>query len=385
MAEDSDLERTEPASARKLEKARAEGQVPRSRELSTFAVLLASAATLAFLGLFMYDGMRRLMINGMTFGRTDASDPARMLEMLALAGWEAMWVLLPVAAAVVLAAVVSNVVISGWVFSVQALSANLTKLDPIKGLARMFSWLALAELIKAVLKAGLIAGVAGFTIWLQRDGLLTLAAEPLETAVAHFAQITLYTFLAATAALALVVALDVPFQLWNFQRQMRMTKEEVRQEQKEMEGDPQIKARIRAVMREQARRRMMAAVPKADVVVTNPLHYAVALEYKERRMNAPVVVAKGSALVAERIKEIAREHRVPIVEAPPLARALYRHAEVGDTIPAGLFTAVAQVLAYVYRLQQPGPRPEMPQDWQVPAELDPASASAPAALSERNA
>lgn len=385
MAEDSDLERTEPASARKLEKARAEGQVPRSRELSTFAVLLASAASLAFLGLFMYDGMRRVMMNGMTFGRTEASDPARMLEVLALAGWEAMWVLLPVAAAVVLAAVVSNVVISGWVFSVQALSANLARINPIKGLARMFSWQALVELFKALLKAGLIAGVAGFVIWLQRDGLLTLAAEPLETAVAHFSQITLYTFLAATAAFALVVAMDVPFQLWNFQRQMRMTKEEVRQEQKEMEGDPQIKARIRAVMREQARRRMMAAVPKADVVVTNPLHYAVALEYKERRMSAPVVVAKGSALVAERIKEIAREHRVPIVEAPPLARALYRHAEVGDTIPAGLFTAVAQVLAYVYRLQQPGPRPEVPEDWQVPADLDPAHATAPAGLPGGNA
>lgn len=375
MAEDSDLERTEPASARKLEKARAEGQVPRSRELSTFAVLLASAASLAFLGLFMYDGMRRVMMNGMTFGRAEASDPTRMLEVLALAGWEAMWVLLPVAAAVVLAAVVSNLAISGWVFSLQALSADMAKINPLKGLARMFSWQALVELFKALLKAGLIAGVAGFAIWLQRDGLLTLAAEPLETAVAHFSRITLYTFLAATAALALVVALDVPFQLWNFQRQMRMTKEEVRQEQKETEGDPQIKARIRAVMREQARRRMMAAVPKADVVVTNPLHYAVALEYKERRMSAPVVVAKGSLLVAERIKEIAREHRVPIVEAPPLARALYRHAEVGDTIPAGLFTAVAQVLAYVYRLRQPGPRPEMPEDWQVPAELDPANAA----------
>lgn len=376
MAEDSDLERTEPASPRKLEKARAEGQVPRSRELATFAVLLASAASLAFLGLLMYDGMQQVMMNGMTFGRAEAADPARMLEVLALAGWEAMWVLLPVAAAVVLAAVVSNVLISGWVFSVQALSANLAKINPIKGLARMFSWQSLVELFKALLKASLIAGVAGFAIWLQRDGLLTLAAEPLETAVAHVSRITLYTFLAAIAAFALVVALDVPFQLWNFQRQMRMTKEEVRQEQKEMEGDPQIKSRIRAVMREQARRRMMAAIPRADVVVTNPLHYAVALEYKERRMSAPVVVAKGSLLVAERIKEIAREHRVPIVEAPPLARALYRHAEVGDAIPAGLFTAVAQVLAYVYRLQQPGPRPEMPQDWQVPAELDPAHGEA---------
>lgn len=373
MAEDSDLERTEPASPRKLERARAEGHVPRSRELSTFAVLLASAACLAFLGLFMYDGLRQVMRNGMTFGRAEITDPERPLELFALAGWEAMWVILPVALAVLFAAVVANVAISGWVFSLRPLSANLEKLNPIKGLARMLSWQALVELLKALLKAGLIAGAAGIAIWLQRDGLLTLAAEPLEAALSHFAQITLYTFLAATAAFALVVTLDVPFQLWNYQREMRMTKEEVRQEQKEMEGDPQIKARIRAVMREQARRRMMTAVPKADVVVTNPLHYAVALEYKERRMRAPIVVAKGTALVAERIKEIAREHRVPIVEAPPLARALYRHAEVGDTIPAALFSAVAQVLAYVYRLQQPGARPELPEDWLVPAELDPAA------------
>lgn len=375
MAEDSDLERTEPASARKLEKARAEGHVPRSRELATFAVLMASAGTIAFAGVFMFDALKRVMQNGMRFGRSEAADPARMLEMLTLSGWEAMLVLLPVALAVVLAAVLSNLMLSGWVFAPKAFAANLAKLDPIQGIKRMFSWLAAVELVKALLKAGLIAGVAAFAIWLQWEGLLTLAAEPLETAIAHFTQITLTTFLAATAAFALVVALDVPFQLWNYQRQMRMTKEEVRQEQKETEGDPQIKARIRAVMREQARRRMMAAVPKADVVVVNPLHYAVALEYKERRMLAPRVVAKGSGLVAERIKEIAREHRVPIVEAPPLARALYRHAEVGDTIPAALFTAVAQVLAYVYRLQQPGPRPEPPQDWQVPPALDPATAA----------
>ncbi len=376
MAEDSDLERTEPASARKLEKARAEGRVPRSRELSTFAVLLASAATLAFLGLFMYDGMARIMRLGMDFGRAEAHDAARMLEILSLSGWQALAVLLPLAVAVVVAAVVSNLMVSGWVFSPKAFAMDLAKLDPVKGLARILSWQALVELFKAMLKAGLIAGVAAFAIWLQRDGLLTLAAEPLETAVAHFGRITLYTFLAATAAFALVVALDVPYQLWHYQREMRMTKEEVRQEQKETEGDPQIKARIRALQREQARRRMMAAVPKADVVVTNPMHYAVAMEYKERRMRAPVVVAKGAGLVAERIKELAREHRVPIVEAPPLARALYRHVEVGDTIPADLFTAVAQVLAYVYRLQQPGPRPEPPADWQVPAHLDPARASA---------
>ena len=373
MAEDSDLEKTEPASSRKLEKAREKGQVPRSREMSTFAVLLASGGAIAVMGLFMFEGMQHIMANGMRFGRTELVDPARMLEVLTVGGWQALLLLMPLAAAVIVAAVAGNMMVSGWLFSVEALSANFGRMNPLQGIKRMFSWHSLVELVKALLKGGLIGGVAGWMIWMQSDALVTLAAEPFEFAVRHFAQIVLFTFFAAAAAFALIVVVDVPFQLWQFQRNMRMTKEEVRQEQKEMEGDPQIKARMRAVMREAARRRMMQAVPKADVVVTNPMHYAVALEYREGRMSAPRVVAKGAQLVAERIKEIAREHRVPIVEAPPLARALHRHAEVGDSIPANLFTAVAQVLAYVYRLRQPGPAPELPQDWQVPADMDPAS------------
>ncbi|MCS6785602.1 MAG: flagellar biosynthesis protein FlhB [Thiobacillaceae bacterium] len=372
MAEDSELERTEPASARKLEKARAEGRVPRSRELATFAVLLAGVGVILLMGVYMLDQLTRVMADGLRFAHDEATAPARMLELLLHSGWQALAVLLPVALAGFAAAVLANLLVSGWVLAPKALAADFSRLDPLKGLARLFSWLALAELVKALLKSGLIAGVAAWVVWLQWEDLLALGAMPLQTALAQFARIILSTLVAAVAAYALVVALDVPFQLWHYQRQMRMTKEEVRQELKETEGDPQIKARIRAVMREQARRRMMAAVPKADVVVVNPLHYAVALEYQERRMSAPRVVAKGAGLVAERIKELARAHRVPIVEAPPLARALYRHAEVGETIPAALFTAVAQVLAYVYRLRQPGPRPLPPTDWQVPADLDPA-------------
>jgi flagellar biosynthetic protein FlhB len=241
----------------------------------------------------------------------------------------------------------------------------------------MFSIQALAELVKALLKGGLIAGVAGWMIWRQREGIITLSAEPLEAAVVHFAQIILFTFLAAAAAFAFIVALDVPFQIWNYHHGLRMTKEEVRQEAKETDGDPQIKARIRSLQRETARRRMMQAVPQADVVVTNPLHFAVALKYDENAMAAPLMVAKGSQLVAERIKELAREHHVPIVEAPPLARALHRHVEVGDTIPAVLFTAVAQVLAYVYQLQRQM-QPTPPREWQVPAEWDPGARAAPA-------
>ena len=372
MAEDSDLERTEPASSRKLEQAREQGNVPRSRELATLAVLLASVGVIASLGLFMFRGLNRVMQNALAFSAEDIASPGMMGRNLMEASIDGLLLLLPLAGAVVLAAVAANILLSGWVFSTKSLMFDLTKLNPIAGLGRLFSWNALAELVKALLKGGLIAGVAGWMIWRQHDGILGLAVEPLDAAMVHFGQITLLTFLAAAAAFGLIVLLDVPYQLWSYHRKMRMTKEEVRQEAKEMEGDPQIKARIRALQREAARRRMMQEVPKADVVVTNPLHFAVALRYEEHSMSAPLVVAKGSQLVAERIKELAREHRVPVVEAPPLARALHRHGEVGEAIPGALFTAVAQVLAYVYQLNQ-SMNPTLPGTWEVPPGMDPAN------------
>jgi flagellar biosynthetic protein FlhB len=372
MAEDSDLERTEPASARKLDQAREQGNVPRSRELATLAVLLASVGVIAVIGLFMFRGLHRVMRNTLSFDAGDVASPAMMGRNLMDAGMDGMLLFLPLAVAVVVAAVAANVLISGWVFSTKAFEFDFAKLNPITGLGRLFSWNSLAELVKALMKGGLIAGVAGWMIWHQREGILGLAVEPLDAAMAHFGQITLLTFLAAAAAFGVIVLLDVPFQIWQYHRGLRMTKQEVRQESKEMEGDPQIKARIRSLQREAARRRMMQAVPKADVVVTNPTRFAVALKYEEKTMAAPLVVAKGSQLVAERIKELAREHRVPIVEAPPLARALHRHGEVGDTIPGALFTAVAQVLAYVYQLNR-SMNPVLPETWDVPPKLDPAT------------
>ncbi len=372
MAEDSDLERTEPASARKLDQARERGNVPRSRELATLAVLLASAAVISLLGVFMFQGLDRVMRNALSFDLADVADVSMMGSNLLEAGMDGVLLYLPMAITVVVAAVVANLMLSGWVFSTQALEFNFSKLNPVSGIARMFSVNSLAELVKALLKGGLIAGVAGWMIWHQHEGILSLANEPLEAAVMHFGQIALFTFLASVAAFGFIVALDVPFQIWNYHHGLRMTKEEVRQEGKEVEGDPQIKARIRSLQREMARRRMMQAIPQADVVVTNPLHFAVALKYDEKGMAAPVVLAKGSQLIAERIKELAREHRVPVVEAPPLARALHRHVEVGDVIPGALFTAVAQVLAYVYQLNQ-SLNPVLPSEWQVPPKLDPAT------------
>jgi len=369
MAEDSDLERTEPASARKLQQARERGQVPRSRELATLSVLMAAIAVVAVLGMFMLDRLTNVMRQGLSFDHRITA-PEMMGRSLSLAGMDALLVFLPLALAVVVAAVGANLLVSGWVFTSESLEADFSKLDPLKGIKRMFSVQSLAELVKALLKGGLIAGVAGWMIWRHRDGILALATEPIQAAFVHFGQITLSTFVAAAAAYALIVLIDVPFQIWQYHHNLRMTKEEVRQEGKEMEGDPQIKARIRSLQREAARRRMMQAVPKADVVVTNPLHYSVALKYDEAGMAAPQVVAKGTQLVADRIRELARENRVPVVEAPPLARALFRHVEVGAVIPGTLFTAVAQVLAYVYQLNQ-SMNPSPPGDWQVPAELDP--------------
>ncbi len=372
MAEDSDLERTEPASGRKIQKARDEGNVPRSRELSTFAILIASGVSLALMGGFMIASLRQMMHNALDFGRADMDDPLTMTNSLAEATLEALASLVPYAAVILLVAVVSNIVISGWNFSLKPLQGNFSKMNPIAGLGRMFNWKSLVELVKTLLKSGIIAGASVWMIWLQWEEILTLASEPMESAMPHFGWITMYTFLAAAAAFALIALIDVPYQLWTYHHGLRMTKEEVRQEHKETEGDPQIKARIRSMQREQARRRMMQAVPTADVVVTNPMHFAVALKYDEKGMAAPQVIAKGSQLVAARIKEIAQENRVPIVEAPPLARALHRHVEVGDTIPAPLFSAVAQVLAYVYQLKN-HLSPTLPEDWQVPAKLDPAT------------
>jgi flagellar biosynthetic protein FlhB len=232
----------------------------------------------------------------------------------------------------------------------------------------------MVEMLKAVAKSVLIGGVALWVVWQDVEGVVSLIAEPLESGLPHLARLVGFNFMAVAGSMLVIVAIDVPFQLWNHSRQLKMTKEEVRQEAKETEGDPHVKARIRQLQREAARRRMMAEVPKADVIVTNPTHYAVALRYQEGRMGAPQVVAKGAALLAQRIRELGEENRVPILEAPPLARALYRHAELGQEIPAKLYTAVAEVLAYVYQLRRyrthGGTAPETPRELPVPPELD---------------
>jgi flagellar biosynthetic protein FlhB len=289
---------------------------------------------------------------------------------------------LPFLLVVMIAAAFSPLLLNGWLFSVEALQPKFSKLNPIAGLGRMFSRTALVELVKALAKASLIGGVGAWAIWSNRDAVMALGLQAPVAAIPAMGQLIGAGFMTIVGAMLLIVLIDVPFQLWDHNKKLMMTKEEVRQENKETEGDPMVKGRIRQLQREAARRRMMSAIPTADVVVTNPTHYSVALKYSENGKGAPVVVAKGSHLLALRIREIAQEHHVPILEAPPLARALHKHTDLGESIPEALYIAVAEVLAYVYRLRHyetlGGPRPEEPRELPVPRELDPAAVLAEA-------
>lgn len=375
MADESDLERTEPASSRRLEQAREEGQVPHSRELAAFVVMLAGIGGLWATGAWVGRRAQDILVHGLSFGRQAAFDDHLLTATLASLGLEAMTLMAPLFLLVVAAALLTPFLLGGWIFTAKPIAPDLARLDPVKGFGRMFSMHGLGELVKALLKTLLIGALITWLVWREGGALLDLPGLEVGAALAGFGRLLFLSGLAVLLGMAAVAAIDVPFQLWQYYSRLRMTREELRQELKETEGDPQLKARIRSQQREMARKRMMAEVPKADVVVTNPTHFAVALKYDAGRMGAPQVVAKGMNLVAGRIRELAEEHRVPILEAPPLARALHRHVEIGAQVPAGLYTAVAEVMAYVYQLQRfaegQGPVPVLPSAIAVPADLDP--------------
>ncbi|HEY1230771.1 MAG TPA: flagellar biosynthesis protein FlhB, partial [Ramlibacter sp.] len=274
----------------------------------------------------------------------------------------------------VVAALVGPILLGGWLISTKSLAPDFNKLNPLAGIGRMFSTQSLAELVKALAKSLLIGGVAWLVIRRDIDHAMALLAQPATAALPQMVSLVAHDCAIIVSALLLIALIDVPYQLWNHYRKLRMSKEDLRQEHKESEGDPHIKARIRSQQQQMARRRMMAEVPKADIVVTNPTHFAVALKYDENAMGAPRVVAKGMDEVALRIREIAREHKVAVLEAPPLTRALYKNTRLGQEIPAGLYTAVAEVLAWVYRLKrwksEGGDAPNEPADLPIPPELE---------------
>ena len=377
MSEESDLERTEPATPKRIEKAREDGQVARSQELTTFAVLMAAAVGLWFLGADLLGKLSSIMVGGMQMEPEMAFDTNLMLIRLNQLAFEGLWALWPLLLLLIIVAFFAPMLLSGWLFSGKALLPDFKRLNPVQGFTRVFSMRGLIELVKAIAKSLIIGGVGILVMWHNKDTVLGLVTLPIDLGIRHMSELLGFSFLFIVSAMMLIVAIDVPFQIWEHAKKLRMTKEQVRKEAKESEGDPQIKARIRNLQREAARRRMMAEIPKADVVVTNPTHYAVALRYQGESMHAPKVVAKGVHLLAARIRELAEENRVPILEAPPLARALYHHAELDTEIPETLYTAVAEVLAYVFQLRRfrenGGTMPQPLGDVPIPDGLDQAT------------
>jgi flagellar biosynthetic protein FlhB len=372
VAEKPAQERTERATPKRLQHAKDKGQVARSRELTTMVVLLVSAGGLFLAGGGIIAGMLGVMHDGFQSQRMEIMDPAMMVLKLERAIADTVMAMMPFFAVITLAALIAPMALSGWSFSTQAMAFKWDKLDPIKGLGRVFSARGLVELFKALAKFSLVLAVALGFLWFNVDSILGLGGQYVQSALANAGEILLWAFLFLSCSMILIALVDVPFQLWDHQRQLKMTRQEIKDEFRETDGNPEMKRKVREVRQALAQRRMMDELPRADVVITNPTHYAVALRYDQSKMSAPVVVAKGKDLVAMQIRNVAAAHRIPVVSAPPLSRALYHSTELQQRIPAGLFLAVAQVLAYAYQLRKrPGTRRAAKEfgDLPIPAEL----------------
>ena len=351
MAENSDQEKTEEPTSKRLEDARKKGQIARSRELNTFVMLITSATLLLMLGEQMGNSLLAMMRTLFQLNRKIILDPVSPIIYFKQTMLDGAMLIAPFIAVLVIAAIVAPLALGGWVFSWETLAPKLEKLDPIKGIPRLFALHGLIELIKALLKFLLIFAVAVILSRHFLNELLGLGAEPLEQSISHAVNIIGICFLVLSTSLIVVVMFDVPYQLWDHSKKLKMSLQEIKDEMKESEGSPDVKARQRRIQMDMTKNRMMAQVPKADVIVTNPSHYAVALKYDQNSNSAPKLIAKGVDLIAAQIRLLATKAKVPLVASPSLARALYYSTAIDKEIPKELFLAVAQVLAYVYQLK----------------------------------
>ena len=374
MASEDNDDKTESPTAQRLQKAREEGQIPRSKELTSVLIMLAGVCILWFGGASFGHRLSMVLSSGLRFDHKIISDQNLILGQIIMMLKTALIGMLPLLVGVVIIALVAPVLLGGLVFSTKTLAFKFSKLNPISGIGRLFSAQVAAELVKALMKALLMGGVAGLFLWQHWPDMMRLMSESPMTAMASAMNLAGLCALLVSLSIIPMVGFDVFWQIYSHLKKLRMSRQDIRDEFKQSEGDPHVKGRIRQMQRSAARRRMMADVPKADVIVTNPTHYSVALQYDENKMSAPKVVAKGAGAVALRIREIGTENRVPILEAPPLARALYRHAEIGQQIPGQLYAAVAEVLAWVWQLKRwrlsGGQRPVKPENLPVPEALD---------------
>ncbi|WP_067866474.1 flagellar biosynthesis protein FlhB [Neptuniibacter marinus] len=352
MAEDSGQEKTEDPTPKRIREAREKGDVPRSKELATTLVLMAAVFSVIIFGSQLAEHMLGMMESNFVLDRQAVFDPNKMLAHFDLSVWDALLGLAGVFFSLLIASIVGPIALGGWNFSADSIAPKGSRIDPLAGIKRMFSLKSLVELFKAIAKFSLVGGFAILILWNIRGDLLALATFEPRPAIDSALEIIIWVFMALSAVLILVAMVDVPYQLYEYTEKMKMTLQEVKDELKNTEGKPEVKGRIRQLQREIAQRQMMSAVPEADVVITNPTHYAVALKYEGDDRNAPIMVAKGVDFVALKIREIAEANDVPILSAPPLARAIYNSTEINDEIPSGLYMAVAQVLAYVFQLKR---------------------------------
>lgn len=352
MADEQQQDRTEQATPKRREDARKKGDVPRSRELTMTGVMLSGASFILFLSAPIASKLVGQFAGGLSIDRQRIFDTDFLPAALAQATMDAAWTMTPFAIVLLIAVFASATLIGGWSFSMKAAAFKAKRMNPISGIKRIFSANSLMELLKALAKFGIIAAIAITWLWYSVDDVLMLGQQSIGVAVRNAMEICGISLLVTSAGLIFIAMVDVPFQLWNYQKKLKMTRTEVRDEFKETEGRPEVKSRIRMLQQKIATRRMLQDVPTADVVITNPTHYSVALKYDDTASGAPRVVAKGKDLIAAKIREIADENRVPIFSAPPLARALFRSTKLGQEIPAGLYTAVAQVLAYIFQIRE---------------------------------
>jgi flagellar biosynthesis protein FlhB len=356
MAEsESGGDRTEEPSQRRLQEARERGQIPRSRELTNFATMIGGSAALVAIGGTITAHLSQLMRRSLSIDAKSLRTTDSMSASLGDAGISAVTAILPVFGTLVCMVLLASVVLGGWNFSSKALTPDFSRLSPLSGIKRLFGFHGVSELLKALLKCIVVGAVcAGIVSWTFGD-VLALGRMAPRAAISRGAGLLSWAFVWLCASLALVAIVDVPLQIFQFKRALRMTRQELRDESKEMDGRPEIKQRIRQMQQTLARRRMMHKVPTADVLIVNPTHFAVALKYDPKKMRAPVVLAKGVDLVAQNIRRIAEEHRVPVFESPKLARALYRSTDLNREIPSGLYVAVAQILSYIFRVRTLNP------------------------------
>lgn len=374
MAEsESGQERSEEATSKRQENAREEGQVARSRELNTMFILMGGTGGLILYGPRLADALRNLMQFNLALPREAAFDSKIAVAHLYYSIMAAGNAVMPLLVVLVLAALIGPIAMGGWLFSTSALMPKGSRINPLEGLKRIFSVTALVELVKSIIKFVVLSGIAIVIISSMRNRLLSLSVEALQSAMGDAVHMTAWAVLGVSSGMMLIALIDVPYQLFDHGSKLKMTKQEIKEEMKDSEGRPEVKGRIRQLQRELARRRMMQAVPQADVIITNPEHFSVALRYDSTRRGAPVVVAKGSDQIALKIREIGNAHKVLLIPSPTLARAIYYTTEIDGEIPAPLYMAVAQVLAYVFQLKNwragQGRKPQAPEQLPVPPDM----------------